>query len=175
MLAAVGLQMSQPRPLPCLASRSSKLRISPTRIRWYSSWREYAKCSHRWLFTAMPRLAISAFMTWPTSATQPPQVAPALVQAFISATVQAPSPTAAQIRPLVTLLHEQIWAVSGSASTPRPGRALPSLAGRIRNSGSAGSAMPLSAICSSVPYSAASPTSTAPSSCLPSSLTTIFL
>ena len=35
--------------------------------------------------------------------------------------------------------------------------------------------MPLSAICSSVPYSAASPTSTAPSRRLPSSLITIFL
>jgi hypothetical protein len=40
---------------------------------------------------AMPRLAISAFITWPTSGTQPPQVAPALVQALISATVQAPA------------------------------------------------------------------------------------
>jgi len=123
----------------------------------------------------MPRLDISSFMIWVTSGTQPPQVAPALVQAFISAMVQAPSPTAAWMRPLLTSLQEQICAVSGSASTPRPGLALPSLDGRIRNSGSAGSAMPLSAICSRVPYSAASPTSTAPSSCWPSSLMTIFL
>ncbi|MCY1505716.1 hypothetical protein D9M68_399380 [compost metagenome] len=123
----------------------------------------------------MPRLAISIFMTCVTSGTQPPQVAPAWVQAFISAGVHTPWPTASQIWPLVTLLHEQICALSGSASTPRPGLALPSLDGRIRNSGSSGSAMPLSASCSSVPYSVASPTSTAPKSCLPSSLTTIFL
>jgi hypothetical protein len=121
-------------------------------------------------------LAISAFMTCVTSGTQPPQVAPALVQALSwPMVVQAPSPTAAQIRPLLTLLQEQICALSGRASAPRPGLALPSLEGRIRNSGSSGRAMPLSAICSSVPYSAASPISTAPSSCLPSGLTTIFL
>ena len=89
--------------------------------------------------------------------------------------VQAPLPTASQRLPLVTLLHEQICAVSGSASTPRPGLALPSLDGKIRNSGSSGRVMPLSAICSSVPYSAASPISTAPSNCLPSSLMTILL
>ncbi|MNT41968.1 hypothetical protein D3C72_1783610 [compost metagenome] len=128
-----------------------------------------------WLFTAMPRRAISAFMTWVTRGTQPPQVAPALVHAFISAMVQAPLPTASQMPALVTLLHEQICAVSGRASTPRPGLALPSLDGKIRNSGASGSVMPFRAICSNVPYSEASPISTAPSSCLPSSLMTIFL
>jgi hypothetical protein len=123
----------------------------------------------------MPRRAISAFMTWVARGTQPPQVAPAWVQALSAPMVQAPSPTAAQICALVTLLHEQIWAVPGRASTPRPGLALPSLEGRMRNSGSSGRAMPLSAICNSVPYSSALPTSTAPSSRLPSPLTTIFL
>src|SRR5262245_64835666 len=103
----------------------------------------------------MPRRDISDFITCVTSATQPPQVEPALVQDFILAMVVLPSPTAAQIWPLVTLLHEQICAASGNASTPRPGLALPSLDGRIRNSGSGGSVMPLSAICSSVPYSSA--------------------
>jgi hypothetical protein len=93
MLAAAGLQMSQPRPWPCWASSSSKVLIWPTRIRWNSSWREWAKCSHRWLFTARPRLAISAFMTWVTRGTQPPQVAPALVQAFSAAMVVAPPAT----------------------------------------------------------------------------------
>ena len=123
----------------------------------------------------MPSLAISNFMTCVTSGTQPPQVAPALVQALISPMLVQPSPTAAQIWPLDTLLHEQSWALSGSASGPMPTLALPSLLGRIRNSGSAGSLMPFSAICCSVPYSAASPTSTAPSRNWPSSLTTIFL
>src|SRR5690606_14507627 len=114
-------------------------------------------------------------MTCVTNGTQPPQVDPALVQAFRSPIVHTPCPTAAQICPLLTLLQEQICALSGSASTPRPGLALPSLEGRIRNSGSSGRAIPLSAICSSVPYSSALPTSTAPSNFLPSSLVTIFL
>jgi hypothetical protein len=47
--------------------------------------------------------------------------------------------------------------------------------GRIRNSGASGSSMRFSIICSNVPYSAASPTITAPSSCLPHSDTTSFL
>ena len=123
----------------------------------------------------MPRLLISAFITWVTSGTQPPQVAPALQQAFSAATVLAPPATASAIWPLVTLLQEQICALSGRASTPRPGLAWPSLAGRISASGCSGRAMPFKAICSRVPYSAASPTSTAPSSWRPSSLTTIFL
>ncbi|MNT72587.1 hypothetical protein D3C72_2112050 [compost metagenome] len=87
----------------------------------------------------------------------------------------APSPTAAQIWPLVTLLHEQIWAVSGSASAPSAGLALPSEDGRIRNSGDSGSSMRFSIIWSRVPYSSASPTSTPPSRYLPQSDTTSFL
>jgi len=98
-----------------------------------------------------------------------------LVQALSSPMLVTPPATAEQIWALLTLLHEQIWAESGSASGPRPGLAWPSLLGRIKNSGFLGRAMPFSAICSRVPYSSALPTSTAPSRRLPSSLITIFL
>ena len=104
--------------------------------------------------------------------TQPPQVAPAPCRPPMSDDAVAHG--FAQRLPLVTLLHEQICAVSGSASTPRPGLAWPSLDGRsgtrVFRQGDA-----VEAICGSVPYSAASPISTAPSNCLPSSLMTIFL
>ncbi len=125
--------------------------------------------------TARPCFFISAFITWVTSGTQPPQEVPAPVQDFSAPIEVAPLTTASQSRPFETLLQEQICAVSGSASTPRPGLAAPSDCGRISASGSAGSSMRFSIICSSVPYSAASPTSTAPSSCLPSAEVTSFL
>ena len=89
--------------------------------------------------------------------------------------VVAPSATAVQICDFDTLLHEQIWAAAGSASTPIAGFATPSDDGRIRNSGDSGSSMRFSIICSSVPYSAASPTITAPCRNLPQSDTTSFL
>ncbi len=53
--------------------------------------------------------------------TQEPQVVPALVQSLILPTVsQPPSTTASVMAPLLTVLHEQISASSGSASTPIP-------------------------------------------------------
>ncbi|MCY1234772.1 hypothetical protein D9M72_473630 [compost metagenome] len=110
-----------------------------------------------------------------TSGTQPPQAVPALVQVLSAPMLVAPSHTAAQISLLETLLHEQIWAVSGRASAPSAGLALPLLSGRIRNSGDSGSSIRLSIICSSVPYSLASPISTPPSRYLPQSDTTSFL
>src|SRR5271156_1169252 len=123
----------------------------------------------------MPCFFISAFITWVTSGTQPPHEVPAQVAVFSAPVLVAPAHTAAQISPLETLLHEQICALSGSASTPSPGLLLPSLDGRIRNSGASGSSMRFNIICSSVPYSVASPTITAPSNCLPHSETTSFL
>ncbi len=114
-------------------------------------------------------------MTCLTSALQPPQPVAALVQLFTAPISPAPATTAAQISALLTLWHEQICALSGSAATPSPFAGAPLLTGRISVSGSAGSAMPFSIICSSVAYSLLSPTSTPPSSVLPSAETTIFL
>ena len=114
-------------------------------------------------------------MTCVTSATQPPHAVPAPVQLFSSPMVVAPPATAAQSAPFETSLQEQICAVSGKALTPSIGLALPSLEGRIRNSGDSGSAIPFNIICSSVPYSLASPTRTAPSNCVPQLETTSFL
>ncbi len=110
-----------------------------------------------------------------TSGTQPPHDVPAPVHVFSAPRLVAPSATAAQICDFDTLLHEQICAPSGSASTPIAGFAAPSDDGRIRNSGDSGNSMRFSIICSSVPYSAASPTITAPCRNLPQSDTTSFL
>src|SRR5687768_3605241 len=129
MDATVGLQISQPSPLPCLPISASKLRISPTLTRWNSSWREYGKCSHRWLLTATPLRESSALMSCVTSCAQPPQVLAALLCFFIAPSVTQPVLTAAQMSPLLTLLHEQICALSGSAATPIPAVAPPSSAG----------------------------------------------
>jgi hypothetical protein len=90
------------------------------------------------LFTAMPRLAISAFITWVTRGTQPPQVAPALVQAFSRPMVVTPSPTAAQICALADVVAGADLGAVGQGIHAQPGLALPSLDGRIRNSGSSG-------------------------------------
>src|SRR5581483_990234 len=128
-----------------------------------------------WLVTATPRRLSSAFRICVTSGVQPPHDVPALVHAFSAPMLVLPSPIASQIAPLLTLLHEQICAAAGRRSTPSPGLALPSLAGRIRNSGASGSAILFSIICSSVPYSVASPTSTPPSRNLPQSDVTSFL
>ena len=110
-----------------------------------------------------------------TSGTQPPHDVPAPVHVFSAPRLVAPSATAVQICDFDTLLHEQIWAAAGSASTPIAGFATPSDDGRIRNSGDSGSSMRFSIICSSVPYSAASPTITAPCRNLPQSDTTSFV
>ena len=69
---------------------SSKVLSSPMRTRWNSSWREYGKCSHRWLLTATPRFFSSALRICVTSGAQPPQPVPALVCVFSAPTVVQP-------------------------------------------------------------------------------------
>src|SRR4051812_4260353 len=123
----------------------------------------------------MPCFFISAFITCVTSGTQPPQEVPAPVQLFSSPMVVTPPATALHNAPFETSLQEQICAESGNASTPSAGLAAPSDCGRIRNSGDSGSSILFSIICSSVPYSLASPTITPPNRYLPQSETTIFL
>ncbi len=153
MLATAGLQMSQPRPLPCFASTSSKVLSSPTRTRWNSSWREYGKCSHRWLFTLTPRFFSSALSICVTSGAQPPQEVPALVLALSAPTVVQPASMARTDAPLETLLQEQICAESGSAASalvggaPAPAAA----AGKSNVSGFSGRAIALRVVCGSVP------------------------
>src|SRR5687767_14218753 len=143
MLATAGLQMSQPRPLPCLSITASKVLSSPMRTRWNSCWRVYGKCSHIEVLTLTPRFLSSALSNCVTSGVQPPQVVPALVLVLSAPTVVQPASTAEQMPPLDTLLHEQICALSGSAATPCPaGCALPAAAaGNSRVSGFSGSGM----------------------------------
>src|SRR5688572_12003666 len=91
------------------------------RMRWKSCWREYGKCSHKWLVTATPRDASSALSTRASSELQPPQEVAALVDFLSAPMVVQPASIAAQMAPLLTLLQEQICAVAGSAATPLAG------------------------------------------------------
>src|SRR6185436_815769 len=146
MDATAGLQMSQPRPRPCLVSTSSKVLSSLMRTRWNNCWRVYGKCSHIEVLTVTPRFLSSAFSSCVTSGVQPPQVVPALVLVFNPPTVVQPAEMAEQMPPFETLLHEQICAVSGNALTPCPAAgAAPAAApaGNSMVSGFSGSAIAL--------------------------------
>src|SRR6478735_5718430 len=122
--------------------------------------------------TLLPWAAKKSSTIFLTTGLQDPQVLPALVHFVTHAgPSQLPfSATAASIWAFVTSLHEQTCASGGSpiSGTPRP-------AGRIRSSGLSGSAMPEATIGRSTPYADASPTSTPPSSWVPSAETTSFL
>src|SRR6185295_5061397 len=156
------------------ATISSKLFSPPTRVRWKRAWREYEKCSHSVFATSTPCFFSSASTIDLASGPQPPQLVAHFVFFLSAPSVVQPALTASQIWPLDTLLQEQISAVAGSRSTPMP-LAAPSRAGRMRSSGWSGSGIAFNVICSRLPYSAASPTSTAPSRYLPSPDTTSFL
>src|SRR6478735_10422489 len=112
-----------------------------------SSARLCSKCSHRALDSSTPE-STRSFLT---VGRQPPQVVPALVQPLMVARSQAPSAIAPQIAPLVTLLHEQMTASSGSASAPSSAPA-----GEMSAPGSPGTSRPTYAL--SVVYADASPT-----------------
>src|SRR5229473_5898494 len=114
--ATAGLHTSQPRPFPCLVSISSNVCSPPTRAKSNSSLRENAKCSQIWLLTATPRRLSSVFKTCVTSGAHPPQELAALVHCLSAPIVLAPPAMAAHRSPLLTLLQEQICAVSGSAT-----------------------------------------------------------
>ena len=105
---AVGLQISQPTPVPCFARSSSNVLIPETFTTSYISARDKSKCSQRRLLTSTPDSAIFALKRSVMRGTQPPQPVPALVQALRSPTEQAPSSIAEQSSPLVTASHEQI-------------------------------------------------------------------
>src|ERR1044072_5759972 len=141
--ATTGLQMSHPRPRPCLASVSSNVLSSPMRTRWNNCWRVYGKCSHIEVLTLTPRFLSSALSSCVTSGVQPPQVVPALVLVLSAPTVVQPPSMAAQMPPFETLLQEQICAVSGSAASALVGgaRAEAAAAGNSMLSGFSGNAM----------------------------------
>src|SRR5687768_2772295 len=145
MEATAGLQMSQPRPRPCLASVSSKLLSWPMRTRWNNCWRVYGKCSHIDVLTFTPRFLSSALRICVTSGVQPPQVVPALVLVLSAPTVVHPASIAEQRPPFETLLQEQTWAESGSPASALVGGApAPAAAtGNNMDSGFSGSAIAL--------------------------------
>src|SRR5882757_8003731 len=136
MEATTGLQMSQPFPRPNRASRPEKVRISVAEMIWNSSARDWLKCSHSALDCSTPSASSSCL----SRGTHDPHDVPADVQDFSDPTSPHPSAMAHVSSPLVTLLHEQICAESGSAPTPKA--PAPSLAGAINASGSPGSSLP---------------------------------
>src|SRR6476620_8792401 len=142
--------------------------MSPEKVRMLvaetiskSSARLCSKCSHSAFDNSTPE-STSNFLT---VGRQPPQVVPAFVHPLIAARSQAPSATALQIEPFVTLLHEQMTASSGRASAPSSAPA-----GETSAPGSPGTSRPTYAL--SVVYAEASPTRIPPSSVRASSLTT---
>ncbi len=149
---AVGLHISQPKPFPCFSINSSKVWIFSTLTMWYNSWRVYAKCSHKSVFTSTPSLVSSAFITWVVNAIQPPHPVPAFVHDLTSPIVVAPSATDVHICPFVTSWQVQICASSGSDSTPIPAEAAaPSILGKINASGASGKSISWMHICCKVP------------------------
>src|SRR5690606_18470058 len=166
--ATAGLQTAQPVPVPCLVISSLNV---VTRVAWTisnSSARDCGKCSHSAFDCSTPH----ADSSLPSIGTHDPHDVPARVHPLIAPTLSQPSSTIALLMaPFVTALQEQIWASSGSASTPTA--LSPPPAGPISAAGSPGSSLPTSGRRSV--YSLAPPTSTPPSSVLASSETTSFL
>src|SRR4051794_10629532 len=143
--ATAGLQMSQPFPVPKRSISPVKVRIDVAETIENSSARDWLKCSHSALDCSTPSASSSCL----SSGTQEPHEVPASVHFFNFGTSQRP-PAMAWVRsPLVTLLHEQIWAAAGNAPTPK---ALPPSepAGVMSAIGSPGNASPT--IGRSTPY-----------------------
>src|SRR5689334_13807147 len=137
MEATTGLQMSQPFPRPKRSSRPEKVLISVAEMISKSSARDWLKCSHSALDCSTPSASNSCL----SSGTHDPHEVPAAVHDFNEGTSAQPSAIAHFRSPLVTLLHEQICAASGSAPTPRAVLP-PEEAGAISASGSPGSSLP---------------------------------
>src|SRR6478735_6756901 len=124
--ATVGLQISQPFPVPNFSIKPEKVRISVALTISNISARDWLKCSHSDLDCATPSASSSCL----SSGTQDPHEVPASVHFFRPATSVQPPQMASFRSPLVTLLHEQIWAISGSAPMPKaPAPAPPSATG----------------------------------------------
>src|SRR5579875_2596700 len=135
MDATAGLQMSQPCPVPKRCSRPENVRIEVAQTISNSSARDWLKCSHSALDCSTPAHSSSCL----SIGTHDPHEVPAVVQDLSAATSVQPSAMAALSAPLVTLLHEQIWAESGSAPTPKPVAAPLFWPGEINVNGSPGS------------------------------------
>src|SRR5215210_7558931 len=119
--ATAGLQISQPWPRPWPATSSLNVRNRLILTIWNSSCRVYAKCSQRLLLTFLPAAASSALSRSVTKGIHPPQPVPAFVHDLTSPIVASPwSRIAARICALLTLLHEQTWAVSAIAPPAPP-------------------------------------------------------
>src|ERR1700761_6232040 len=164
--ATTGLHMSQPFPVPNRSISSENVRIEVAEMISKSSARDWLKCSHSAFDCSTPSASNSCL----SSGTHDPHDVPAAVHDLSEGTSPQPSAIAHFRSPLVTLLHEQICAESGSAPTPKAEAPPPDCAGAISASGSPGSSLPT--IGRNTPYDEASPTSTPPSRVLASSEST---
>src|ERR1700739_3047153 len=115
--ATTGLHMSQPFPRPKRSSRPEKVRISVAEMISKSSARDWLKCSHNALDCSTPSASSSCL----SNGTHDPHEVPAAVHDLSPGTSPQPLVIAHFRSPLVTLLHEQICAESGSAPTPKAG------------------------------------------------------
>ena len=80
-----GLQMSQPRPVPCRPMISLNV-VSPCTRTTSKSWaRDSSKCSHSAVLTSTPDFSSSVVTSCLTSGRQEPQLVPARVHAFTPA------------------------------------------------------------------------------------------
>src|SRR5699024_6852585 len=103
--ATVGLQMSQPFPLPKRSINPEKVRMSVAEMISNSSARDCEKCSHNDFDCSTPSASSSCL----SSGMHEPQEVPAWVRSLSIATSVQPSAIAQVRSPLLTLLHEQIW------------------------------------------------------------------
>ena len=152
MEATAGLQMSQPRPVPCLASTASKVA-------------ELADAHQmEQLLAGIGKMLAQVIVDRSTSAREfrfqnlgdqgcASAAGAGRAGGFLQcAKSGAAGPDSGADGLLVTLLHEQICAFAGSAATPVAVDFLSaSSAGRISASGRSGSGWPFCTICSRVP------------------------
>src|SRR5881628_2985704 len=96
--------------------RPEKVRMPDAATISNSSARDWVKCSHNAFDCSTPCASRSCL----SNGMHEPHDVPALVQLFKAGTSVQPSAIASVRSPLLTLLHEQIWAAAGSAPTPNP-------------------------------------------------------
>ena len=127
MLATAGLQISQPSPWPCFASNAPK---SAHALDAHDVIQLLARIREVLAHVVVDREALLLHLGLHHLRDERHAAAARRAGLGRASSVRrcsvAPAHTAAHMSPFETLLHEQICAAAGSASTPRPGLALPS-------------------------------------------------
>ena len=163
--ATAGLQISQPRPVPCAASTSENVleAVDPHDVeQLLAGVGEVLAQVVLDLDAGLLQLVVQQLGGQGDAAAA---AGAGLGGGLERAHSVMPSAMAAQIAPLLTLLQEQIVASADSEPTPTVGPPAPVVAGKISCSGCSGVGMSPRDICRSVWYMAASPTRIPPSTC----------